>query len=203
MFDIGGIFADTMKGLASSVEELAHHQFKKPTDGRPRYTILVEEYDRLIRAIDLWSESSENFEKGGRRTFAFSVLNLNEKNIYRAALHYVAFHDRLFWEEIISKGEPYPVSRLEKIIEAVRRKSYEMAGNPKPIGPEDIGKRIYARDIKRGKEVEYVVDEILIELIDENEILFPVDDHIEMSQKLAEYTDKVIEEGRKKGWATD
>ena len=64
MFDIGGIFADTMKGLASSVEELAHHQFKKPTDGRPRYTILVEEYDRLIRAIDLWSESSENFEKG-------------------------------------------------------------------------------------------------------------------------------------------
>ena len=203
MFDIGGIVEYSVKSFANSVEEFVHHQTKKPNDGRPRYTILVEEYDRLIRAIDLWSESSEGYEKWGKRTFAFSALNYNEKEIYRTALYYVAFHDRLFWEEIISKGEPYPVSRLDKIIDAVRRKAYEMAGNPKPIGPEDIGKRVYARGNKSGKEVEYVVDERLIELIDEGEILFPIDDHKEMSHKLAEYADKVIEEARKKGWATD
>lgn len=70
MFDIGGIVADSMKSFANSVEEFVHHQTKKPTDGRPRYTILVEEYDRLIRAIDLWSESSEGYEKWGKRTFS-------------------------------------------------------------------------------------------------------------------------------------
>ena len=190
-------------GLIFTAKDLASKfNSRPPSDNRPQYTILVEDYEKLLYDYAVWEKRAESFAKNQMTASLYSAFHKFNSVVYKAALYFILVKDRAFLEQVIRNNEPYPLARIEEVVNGIRNVALKAVGNPEPISEKDIGKRVFNngsdwRNVKN--RTGYLVDEDLIEYLDGDEV-YSFDEHKTMINHLQNVTEEVIHQGKEKGF---